>query len=147
MKPHWAFDDRLNLTELMMEQSYPFESKKRFIQWLIEKYETISNLNESWGSSYSSFEHIVDEYQYERVVSENCEKDFTSFNRILIRRYVELPAKYCKEVDPNHLNLGMRYAWISNDDLLEGCEVSDVFSINSYQVKPDAEQIEHTVKN
>ncbi|KKI92187.1 hypothetical protein WQ54_10885 [Bacillus sp. SA1-12] len=145
-EPHWAFVDSLNLTGLMMEQSYPFESKKIFIQWLKKKYETIMNLNESWGSSFSGFEHIVDEYQYEQVVSENREKDFASFNRILIRRYVELPSNYCKEVDPNHLNLGMRYAWIANDDLLEGCEVIDVFSINSYTLKPDTEQIEHISK-
>ena len=36
-------------------------------------------------------------------------------------------------VAPDHMNLGMRYAWIAHKDLLCGAEVFDVFSINGYQ--------------
>ncbi len=67
------------------------------------------------------------------------QEDFAAFNRLLIRRYVEIPARYCKQTDPNHLNLGMRYAWVGSDDILEGCEAFDVFSINCYQLEPDRE--------
>ncbi|MNI07928.1 hypothetical protein D3C73_609480 [compost metagenome] len=68
------------------------------------------------------------------------------FNRLMIRRYVEIPARACKAADPHHLNLGMRYAWISNEDLLEGCEAFDVFSINCYQFQPDRALIERISK-
>lgn len=46
------------------------------------------------------------------------------------------------QADPNHLNLGMRYAWVGGEEVLEGCEWFDVFSLNCYQFAPDREQIE-----
>ncbi|HLU99721.1 MAG TPA: hypothetical protein VKZ59_00555 [Acidobacteriota bacterium] len=42
---------------------------------------------------------------------------------------------------PNHLNLGIRYASISSDLCYEGSEYFDVFSINAYREKPDADLI------
>jgi hypothetical protein len=39
-------------------------------------------------------------------------------------------------VDPNHLNLGMRYAWISNEFLYVAGAYFDVYSINGYFFTP-----------
>jgi hypothetical protein len=50
-------------------------------------------------------------------------------------------AKACSKVDPNHLNLGLRWAWIHNDYQLAGSDVLDAFSINCYQLAPDPELI------
>ncbi|NMM93972.1 hypothetical protein [Bifidobacterium oedipodis] len=59
--------------------------------------------------------------------------DLKAFSRILIDRYVRVPAEALRRVDPHHLNLGMRYAYITDTDLLAGSDCYDVFSINSYQ--------------
>jgi hypothetical protein len=48
-----------------------------------------------------------------------------------------VPAAAYRKIDKNHLNLGMRWAWIASDDFYAGCKYSDVFSINCYQVSPD----------
>ena len=50
----------------------------------------------------------------------------------MIKEYIKIPASALKDADKNHLNLGIRYAFISNDDLYEGMEYLDVFSINCY---------------
>jgi hypothetical protein len=39
----------------------------------------------------------------------------------------------------DHLNLGMRYAYISSEELFAGCENFDVFSINCYKMNPAPE--------
>lgn len=44
-------------------------------------------------------------------------------------------------VDPHHLNLGMRYAWISSPAVFAGSQYCDVYSINCYQNRPDPELI------
>ena len=59
-----------------------------------------------------------------------------AFSRDMLRRYVEIPARACRAVDQNHMILGMRWAWISDPDLVEGWENFDVFSINCYAVDP-----------
>ena len=63
----------------------------------------------------------------------------------MLRAYVEIPSKACREVDPNHMILGMRWAWISDPDLATGWENFDVFSINCYAVDP-TEAISHVVE-
>lgn len=145
-EPHWAFVDGLDLTEEMLRHSFVFDCKKRFVAWVEEKYETISRLNAAWETSYLHFEQLLDYRNVAITESSARKEDFAAFNRMMIRRYVEVPARYCKEADPHHLNLGMRYAWVANDDLLEGCEFFDVFSINCYQFQPDRQLIERISK-
>ena len=54
------------------------------------------------------------------------------------KRYVDIPCDEVAKIDNNHLNLGMRYAWISSDLLYKAGERFDVFSINGYGYDPPA---------
>ena len=54
----------------------------------------------------------------------------------MVRKYVDIPCDEVVKVDKNHLNLGMRYAWISSDLLYKAGERFDVFSINGYGYAP-----------
>ncbi|MBD0384425.1 beta-galactosidase [Paenibacillus sedimenti] len=142
-EPHWAFVDGLNLTEAMLEHPHTFDSKVEFVKWLEQKYTSIEELNGAWGANFKYFHELLDSQKASiRRVEGVRQEDYAAFNRILIRRYVEVPAQYCKKADPHHLNLGMRYAWIGSEEILEGCESFDVFSINCYQMQPDREHIE-----
>ena len=58
------------------------------------------------------------------------------FSRQMLRAYIGIPSEACRRVDKNHMILGMRWAWISNPDLVAGWENFDVFSINCYAVDP-----------
>jgi hypothetical protein len=140
-EPHWAFVDGLNLTEQMMKSPVRFASKERFAEWLRDKYVDVVQLNAAWGSAYDSFEQLFHAADSTVASQSARESDYSAFNRLLIRRYVEVPARLCKQIDPNHLNLGMRYAWVGSDEVLEGCEWFDVFSLNCYQFAPDRDQI------
>lgn len=146
-EPQWAFVDGLDLTEELLRCPQPLRTKFHLIDWLRDKYGSVERWNAAWATSFDGFDDLLD---HEKAVGKNGseersgerEKDYKAFNRLMIRRYVELPAGLCKKADPHHLNLGMRYAWISNEDLLEGCEAFDVFSINCYQFQPDRDLIE-----
>jgi len=140
-EPQWAFVEGLDLTRLMLESPVRFVSKERFVEQMMDNYGTIERLNAAWGCGYGSFDRLYDPLRPGVALSKTFMEDCAVFNRQLIRRYVELPARLCKEVDPNHLNLGMRYAWVSSDSVLEGCEWFDVFSLNCYQFAPEREQI------
>lgn len=145
-EPHWAFVDGLNLTEQMLRSPEPFASKARFAEWLRERYASVDRLNEAWGCAFGDFADIAGGATWldDPAMKEQAGRaaDFAAFNRLMIRRYVEIPAMYCKLADPHHLNLGMRYAWVGSDDVLEGCEAFDVFSINCYQMAPPREMIQ-----
>lgn len=135
-EPEWAFEREVNLAEQMMANNVMTESKRYFIHFLEKKYLSIDYFNASWNVKFSSFEELKNPIRHASYLSETARKDLSDFSRVLIRRYNEIPIKECKKIDPNHLNLGIRYAYISSSEILEGTELFDVFSFNCYQESP-----------
>ncbi len=142
-EPEWAFVDNVCIAEQMLANEEKFASKVALVEYLTEKYETVENLNKSWITNFKSFEDLYTPIFRACTLGENTERDLRKFSETLIKAYVELPSKACKAVDPNHLNLGMRYAFISDPSLIVGWENFDVFSINCYQMSPykDIEEV------
>jgi hypothetical protein len=79
--------------------------------------------------------------------SPQAEIDLQAFTSVLIDEYVRVPALACRDVDPHHLNMGMRYAWISSDHLFAGAQYFDVYSINCYQSRPDPAVIDRITES
>jgi hypothetical protein len=44
-------------------------------------------------------------------------------------------------VDPQHLNLGLRFAWISGDACVAGAAHVDVFTVNGYRTEPSLDEL------
>jgi hypothetical protein len=146
-EPHWAFVDHLNITEKMLAHQELFESKRAFIEFLSSRYQqSVEQWNKAWHTEFTDFDRLLEPLEHASSLSPQAEKDLSDFNRMMIEQYVKLPSLACKNVDPEHLNLGMRYAWISSDQLFAGSEYFDVFSINMYRMKPDEELIQHISK-
>jgi hypothetical protein len=140
-EPHWAFGE-YNLAERLLLQPEPFASRDRLVEWLVERYGSVGRLNEAWGSRFTAVEDLArGVVRAEALASDQAKADLREFSRMLIERYVRLPSEECKRTDPNHLNLGIRYAWIAHEDLLAGADAFDVFSINGYQERPQADVI------
>jgi len=106
-------------------------SKNTFALWLSQQYSSITAFNKSWNLQLSDFEEIVQQ-TFPEYPSEQAKKDFWKFSEILVAKYVNVPCDEVEKIDPNHLNLGMRYAWMSSDLLYKAGQRFDVFSINGY---------------
>lgn len=146
-EPHWAFVDQLNITEKMLEHPEPFESKHAFIKFIRSRYDSsINHWNTAWNTDFINFEQLLEPIERVSEFSLQAGEDLSDFNRMMIEQYVKIPSVECKKVDSEHLNLGMRYAWISNEQLLAGTEHFDVFSINMYKMKPDETVIKQISK-
>jgi hypothetical protein len=129
-EPHWAFGDNNPAFE-MFAAATPSFSKKEMAQWLQKKYGNINAFNESWKLSLEDFPALESLVLKDRP-SDAAWDDCTEFSGILVDRYVETVCNEVKKVDPGHLNLGMRYAWISSDLCYRAGAWFDVFSINGY---------------
>lgn len=141
-EPIWGFAGRINLAREMFRSSFNFKSKGVLIEFLRGKYENnIQALNQAWDTALDSFEAILD-MTYEQIEGQS-ENDLFVFSGEMVKKYISVPATELKSVDPNHLNLGMRYAWISSDLVFAGCEYFDVFSINCYKLEPDRDEIKY----
>ncbi len=138
-EPVWAFGDNVIAGE-MLATAQPSASRESLVQWLRERYDDqVEKLSEAWGVSLTAFEQLMRE-PFPRLLDEGssqAEADLREFSGILVDRYLEVPSRALREVDPDHLNLGIRYAGISSDLCYRAGTFFDVFSINSYTWRPD----------
>lgn len=142
-EPVWAFGDNIIAAE-MLATGRRSASRERLVAWLREKYAgDLQALRQAWGYELESFEILAHD-AFPRLLekaSPQAEADLREFSGILVDRYLELPARALRAVDPNHLNLGIRYAWISSELCYRAGGFFDVFSINSYTWRPDPETV------
>ena len=147
-EPDWAFGE-YNITEIMLSKEEPFVSKEIFITEMVRKYVTIEGLNNAWGVDFEEFSDLMKPIVEASKLSPEAKIDTEYFTKRIIREYVRVPAESYKAVDPNHLNLGLRYGWLATDNLVEGCEYCDVFSMNYYKEAPLKEEFDriHAMTN
>lgn len=141
-EPEWAFVDNLVLADEVLHNPERTACKERLAGFLRERYQSIEALNSAWNSDLESFDSLYQPQERVSSWSEASREDMREFSRQMLRAYVGIPVQECRRVDPNHLILGMRWAWISDPDLVTGWENFDVFSINCYAVDP-SEKIQH----
>lgn len=131
-EPHWAFGYHNLAFEMLAGPPRSSATRRALIQWLQNQYEgDIDALNESWQTNLPAFA-AIDTTVFRDLPSEQAETDLHAFSEQMVQRYVNVVCDAVEAVDPNHLNLGMRYAWISSDLLYKAGERFDVFSINGY---------------
>ncbi|MCG6187311.1 glycoside hydrolase 5 family protein [Maribellus maritimus] len=129
-EPNWAFGAH-DIAFEMFATTQPSESKNTFAKWLSVQYASVDELNSAWNLDLPDFETLTQQV-FDDYPSEKAKGDFWEFSEILVAKYVNVPCDEVEKVDPNHLNLGMRYAWLSSDLLYKAGERFDVFSINGY---------------
>jgi hypothetical protein len=141
-EPNWAFGSN-NLAAEMLEANPRTATRRALAAWLREKYAgDAAAWAKAWGLGLVSFEQLETQLVARAADRSAAAKDdLWAFSREMVRSYVRIPAQECRRVDPHHLNLGMRYAWISSDLLYESTESFDVFTINSYSMVPPADTI------
>lgn len=132
-EPMWAFVNELDIAKMTLESSDSFYSKTRLTDILKNKYEAIEKLNSVWGTDFADFDELR---RGGYRLSEASKADTQMLSAEMIREFVRVPALALRKSDPNHLNLGMRYAWLSSAALAAGKEYFDVFSFNCYRHDP-----------
>lgn len=134
-EPQWAFGYH-NLAYEMFGTNQQSKTKDEFVKWLAGKYEQdINAFNKAWQLTLTSFDDLKP-MTFKEYPSKMADKDFYDFSTIMVKMYVDIPCDEVAKIDNKHLNLGMRYAWLSSDLLYKAGERFDVFSINGYGINP-----------
>lgn len=142
-EPHWAFGDN-NLALEMFATDTPSVTKDTMTAWLAARYgNDIAALNKAWKLRLQDFTEI-NRLILKEASSEQCYTDCVEFSGIMVDQYIKPVCSEVKKTDPNHLNLGMRYAWISSDLCYRAGAYFDVFSINGYTFPGPPETAEIT---
>jgi hypothetical protein len=141
-EPGWALDRR-NIASEMLETNPGTWTRRALAHWLQERYKgDAADWSVAWGLGLGSFDDVVDTLvEGAAARSEAARRDLWEFSKEMVRAYVGIPGLACHEVDPRHLNLGMRYRGLSSELLYEAVGVFNVFSIDAYEMVPPADTL------
>jgi len=141
-EPLWAFGAN-NLASEMLEANPGSFTRRELARWLRERYHGDARAwAEAWSLNVTSFDQVESAIFHDAAVaSQTARNDLWDFSKLMVRAYVQIPAEECRRVDPNHMNLGMRYAGISSDLVFEGSEWFNIFTLNAYEMQPPTETI------
>jgi hypothetical protein len=131
-EPQWGFSKELPAVGMMFNTP-DCETRKAFAQNLKNQYQTNEALSDNWG--FQTTFSAIHSGKWESPFSEAAIRDLEIFSGIMVDKYFTTLAEACRKVDPNHLNLGIRYAGVPPEWVAKGMRSFDVFSINSYTDK------------
>ena len=145
-EPTWAFSSELPVVG-MLYNTPSCITRKELMIFLQNKYGDNETLSEAWNMPVTL--EMVEQGKWKLEFTEEALTDLESFSQIIVDMYFSILAKACKKVDPNHLNLGIRYAGVPPKWAVQGMKSFDVFSMNCYQEKVPIEQTDeiHSLLN
>ena len=131
-EPQWAFSSELPAAG-MLYNTESCATRDEFAKWLHKKYPGDADLAKAWNSA-ATFEKIA-RGKWRGVLPAEAAADLRDFSLVMAERYFQTLSKACKQADPNHLNLGMRWQGTPKDWAVPGMKAFDVFSLNCYMDK------------
>ncbi len=115
-------------------------AKRAFLEQLRAKYGDIQKLNAAWGTSFTDWSALEKPVTLQSPSTEARRADFSAFVKSLAQRYFRIVRQVLKELAPNHLYLGCRFAWYGPEAVEAAAEYCDVISFNIYAPRVDHER-------
>jgi hypothetical protein len=138
-EPKWAFSSELPAAG-MLYNTEECSTRDELARFLRKKYSDEGELASAWQADVN-FQNIRKGRWQGRLTGE-ATVDLEAFSEIMVEKYFRTLSEACKKVDPNHLNLGIRYAGVPPEWTVRGMKSFDVFSMNCYRQKVPFEDTE-----
>jgi agarase len=125
-KPYGLFDE-------CMRKPADHPAKQALIAFLKEGYPTVSALNAAWKTSFANWDALAPAQEPGDPATASANQDRLDFVKLIADRYFSVTAAAIRKWDPNHLNLGCRFAGQAPPGALEAAgRYCDVVSVNFY---------------
>ncbi|MGL6259459.1 beta-galactosidase [Vibrio sp. WXL210] len=109
-------------------------AKRAFTDHLQAKYKNIAALNKAWGSNVANWAEFEKSFDYRSALTAGMKVDYSEMLEMLSDKYFSIVRAGVKNVLPNHLYLGARFAdWGVTPEIARGAAPHvDVMSYNLY---------------
>jgi len=131
-EPTWGFSSELPAAGMLYTTDL-CHTREELARWLGRKYETSAALAKAWAME-TTFEQVA-RGRWRKPLSKESQADLREFSVRMVDRYFSTISRACRKADPNHLNLGMRWAGVPPEWAVQGMKSFDVFSLNNYREK------------
>lgn len=138
-EPTWGFASQ-SPAEGMLFNTPSCHARRALASFLRQRYGSDSALASAWKLPVS-FAALA-EGNWEIPLTPEAREDLSGFSSLMIDRFFGGLSAACRRVDPNHLNLGIRYYTVPPAWALKGMRHFDVFSMNCYKERLPAQEME-----
>jgi hypothetical protein len=117
--------------------------KRALMDQLKKQYGDVAKLNAAWRTSFRDWAALDAPWKPEASASEwtaAFKADLAAFVKELARAYFKTIRDKLKAEDPDHLYLGCRFAWRTEEAVAAAAETCDVVSFNIYDRRVDPEK-------
>jgi hypothetical protein len=145
-EPTWGFSSELPAAG-MLQNTPSCETRRELAAFLRQKYRDDAALSSAWQISATFAE--VGQGAWSKPLLGGAMKDLEDFSGVMAEKFFSSLSEACRKVDPNHLNMGVRYHTVPPDWAMEGMKSFDVFSMNCYRETvpfEDTEKISRLLK-
>lgn len=125
----WGDDLSLAVAALASPAEQP--AKVAFVGDLKANYHSIDALNRTWGTTYASWDALLEGRA--RPDLAKARVDLAAFSTRTAEQYFRVCREAVKEVAPDQLYLGCRFAWVNERAVLAAAKFCDVVSFNLYR--------------
>ena len=137
-EPTWGFAQETPAAGMLFNTPSCF-SRRALVDFLKARYGTEPALAAAWGAEITF--QAVTESAWNGQLTDQARSDLDDFSAIMVEKFFGGLSRACKSVDPNHLNLGIRYYTVPPAWALAGMRHFDVFSMNCYRQRVPAEEM------
>jgi hypothetical protein len=138
-EPTWGFA-RETPAAGMLFNTPRSATRRALADALAKKYSDDRALSSAWGVETTLA--AVREGAWSRTLTPAAERDLADFSAVMVEKYFRTLSESCRSVDPNHLNLGIRYHTVPPEWAVAGMRSFDVFSMNCYDTKVKSAEME-----
>lgn len=138
-EPMWCFANNVPAAE-MLKEGGETPARRKLASFLRQRYDDIAAFQRAWETDLT-FADVATGAVVDAPL-ESATDDLETFSGLMVDRYYGTLCDACRDVDPNHLNLGLRLVGPLPKWQVVGMQYFDVFSVNWYGRTPPAEHIE-----
>ncbi len=131
-EPTWAFSRELPAVG-MLYNNQASATRTHLAEFLKKKYVSKEKLAANWNMDVNF--KAIEKGKWQGEFSKEALSDLELFSELMVEKYFGSLSAACKKVDPNHLNLGIRYQGVPPQWAVAGMKSFDVFSMNNYREK------------
>ena len=131
---HGGASDGSGLFDTVMAKHPSHTAKTALVKQLKENYkDDVKAFNKDWNTSLSSIDELLNMKQLPHTTAKQLELKL-DFLRLTSETYFKSIHDNIKEIDPNHLFLGCRYAGVQTHEIIwkANAKYSDIISFNIY---------------
>ena len=139
-EPTWGFASETPAAGMLFNTP-DCHSRRALADFLRQRHASDAGLAAAWGMPVTLGQ--VAQGTWTQPLTPAPQADLADFSAVMVEKFFGGLSAACRVVDPNHLNLGIRYYTVPPSWALDGMRHFDVFSMNCYKPHLPAEEMAH----